>query len=149
MWRSSRKGLTNSFLLDYYLRQQVSANLTMFFIYQCPVPRLDKLAACFVSIVQRAARLTCTTPEFDDLAQAVGLSPHPNPLPAGEGAKYGATDPAERARLRAELDGLVAYLYGLSEAEFLHILGTFPLVAEPIKVAALKAWRDVETGLIQ
>ena len=63
--------------------------------------------------------------------------------------KDGATDPAERARLRAELDGLVAHLYGLTEAEFAHILGTFPLVAEPTKIAALNAWRDVERGLLQ
>jgi hypothetical protein len=59
------------------------------------------------------------------------------------------TDPTERARLRAELDGLAAHLYGLSEAEFAHILGTFPLVAEPVKVAAHNACRDVERGLIQ
>lgn len=50
--------------------------------------------------------------------------------------------------LRAELDGLVAHLYGLTEAEFAHILGTFPLVAEPVKIAALNTWRDVERGLI-
>ena len=48
-----------------------------------------------------------------------------------------------------KLDGLVAHLYGLSEAEFTHILGTFPLVPEPTKLAALNAWRDVERGLIQ
>jgi hypothetical protein len=30
-----------------------------------------------------------------------------------------------------------------------HILGTFPLVPEPAKIAALNAWRDVERGLIQ
>lgn len=129
----------NSFVLDYYLRQQVSANLTMFFIYQCPVPRLDKLAPRFAAIVQRAARLTCTAPEFDDLAKSVGLKSHHD----------GATDPTERARLRAELDGLVAHLYGLSEAEFVHILGTFPLVPQPVKVAAHNAYRDVERGLIQ
>ena len=154
--------LMNSFVLDYHLRQQVSANLNMFYIYQCPVPRLGKKDHSFAPIVHRAARLICTTPEFDDLAQAVGLksgSPHPSPLPAGEGevertaegtsqSQYGATDPSERARLRAELDGLVAHLYGLTEAEFIHILGTFPLVAEPVKAAALKAWRDVEWGLI-
>ena len=61
----------------------------------------------------------------------------------------GATDPAERAHLRAELDGLVAHLYGLTESEFAHILGTFPLVAEPVKVAALNAYRDVERGLVK
>nr|MBP7420078.1 hypothetical protein [Burkholderiaceae bacterium] len=86
----------------------------------------------------RAARLICTTPEFDDLAKSVGLKGH----------RDGATDTAERAKLRAELDGLVAHLYGLSEEEFTHILGTFPLVAEPAKVAALNAWRDVQRGLI-
>ncbi len=36
--------------------------------------------------------------------------------------------------------------YGLTEAEFAHILTTFPLVAEPVKVAALNAHRDVEKG---
>jgi hypothetical protein len=131
-------GVLNGLAFDYILRQMVSANLTMFFIYQCPVPRLDKSDAQFRGIVHRAARLICTTPEFDDLAKTVGLKSHQD----------GATDPTERARLRAELDGLVAHLYGLSEEEFTHILGTFPLVAQPVKVAAQNAYRDVERGLI-
>jgi hypothetical protein len=33
-----------------------------------------------------------------------------------------------RARLRDEIDALVAHLYGLTRTEFDHILGTFPLV---------------------
>jgi hypothetical protein len=33
-----------------------------------------------------------------------------------------------RQQLRHELDVLVAHLYGLSRAEFAHILGAFPLV---------------------
>ena len=82
--------------------------------------------------------LICTTPEFDELAKSVGL----------KGYQDGASDSTERAKLRAELDGLVAHLYGLSEEEFTHILTTFPLVAEPVKVAALNAWRDVQRGLI-
>ena len=88
-------------------------------------------------IVQRAACLICTTPEFDDLAREVG------------GDIHGVTDPIERARLRAELDGLIAHLYGLTESEFAHILTTFPLVAEPVKQAARNAFRDVERGLIR
>ena len=130
--------LMNSFVLDYHLRQQVSANLNMFYIYQCPVPRLSKKDSAFAPITSRAARLICTTSAFDDLAKSVGLKGHQD----------GATDPTERAKLRAELDGLVAHLYGLSEEEFTHVLGTFPLVAEPVKVAALNAWRDVQRGLI-
>ena len=79
---------------------------------------------------------------FNDLiilARQVGLRDH----------REGVTDLAERARLRAEIDGLVAHLYGLTEDEFAHILGTFPLVAEPVKQAARNAFRDVERGLIQ
>ncbi len=38
------------------------------------------------------------------------------------------TDPAARQHLRDEIDALVAHLYGLSRAEFAHILGAFPLV---------------------
>ena len=107
-------------------------------IHLLPVPSPVTSGAAFRAVVSRAARLICTTPEFDDLAKSVGLKGHQD----------GATDPTERAKLRAELDGLVAHLYGLSEEEFTHILGTFPLVAEPVKVAALNAWRDVQRGLI-
>lgn len=128
----------NSFVLDYYLRQQVSANLNMFYIYQCPVPRLSVSDNQFPAVVYRAARLICTSPEFDDLAQSVGLKSHQD----------GATDPTERAKLRAELDGLVANLYGLSEEEFKHILGTFPLVADAVKVDAHNAYRRVAKGLV-
>jgi hypothetical protein len=48
----------------------------------------------------------------------------------------------------AELDGLVAHLYGLTEEEFVHILGAFPLVDDATKSAARNAYRDVERGLI-
>jgi len=102
----------------------------MFYIYQMPVPRLADNDAQFAPIVERAAKLICTTPEFDDLAREVGLRGHED----------GATDPAERARLRAELDALVARLYGLTEDEFAHILATFPLVADKVKADTLAAF---------
>jgi hypothetical protein len=129
----------NSMTLDYQLRQSVTANLTMFFIYQLPVPRLTSKDSAFASIVERAARLVCTTSEFDDLAKTAGLGSH----------KHGASKAEERARLRAELDGLIAHVYGLTEAEFTYILSTFPLVPDPVRVAAHNAYRDVERGLIK
>jgi len=129
----------NSFAMDWVLRQKVTTTINFFYLYQLPVPRLSASNPRFGPIIQRAARLICTTPEFDALALSVGLTGHQD----------GATDPTERARLRAELDGLVAHLYGLSEEEFTHILGTFPLVAQPVKVAAHNAYRDVERGLIK
>ena len=74
----------------------------------------------FDAIVPRAARLTCTRPEFAGLWQQVMGEPWDE--------SKGAAGPAARQALRDELDALVAHLYGLSRHDFAHILGTFPLV---------------------
>jgi len=124
-------GLLNSMALDALLRIKVSTNVNMFYLYQLPVPRLTDAEPMFKRIIDRVARLICTTPDFDDLAKEVGLGSH----------KTGAADPVERARLRAELDGLVANLYGLTEEEFAYVLSTFPLVNAPVKDAALTAYK--------
>jgi len=129
----------DSYVFDWMIRQKITNHLNMFYVYQMPCPRLTAKDKPFGPIVERAARLICTTPEFDDLAREVGLKSH----------KQGATDPAERARLRAELDGLIAHLYGLSEEEFAYILTTFPLVPQGVKDAARQAYRDVERGAIR
>ena len=131
--------MLNSFVLDSTIRQRVTTNLNFFYIYQLPVPRLKDDDVVFGAIVKRAARLICTAPEFDDLAKQVGLKSH----------KDGATDKDERAKLRAELDGFIAHLYGLTEDEFAHILKTFPLVPEPVRAAALDAYRDVGKGEVK
>lgn len=112
--------LFNSLALDYVLRQKIATTVNMFYLYQLPVPRLAPGHPLFDAIVPRAARLTCTRPEFAGLWQEV----------MGEEwtAAGGATDPAERQALRDELDALVAHLYGLSRDDFAHILGAFPLV---------------------
>ncbi|MEH2160188.1 MAG: hypothetical protein V7K38_03875 [Nostoc sp.] len=125
-------GVWNSFVLDWLLRTKVTTTLNYFYIYQLPVPRLTKNDRSFNDIVQRAAKLICTTPEFDELAQEVGLSSH----------QQGVTDETERAKLRAELDGMVAHLYGLTEDEFSYILTTFPIVNATVKEAALEAYRS-------
>ncbi|MEY4529332.1 MAG: hypothetical protein RLZZ156_53 [Deinococcota bacterium] len=131
--------ILNSFVSDYFLRNRMTTNLNTFILNQLPVPRLTSRDPRFKPIITRAAKLICTTPEFDELAKSAGISSSAN----------GATIPAERAKLRAELDGLIAHLYGLSESEFAHILGTFPLVPEPTRVAARNAYRDVVNGLIK
>lgn len=127
----------NSFVFDAIIRLKVSANMNFFFVYSTQVPQ--KGSSYDARITERAARLICTTPEFDELAKEAGIGSH----------KQGVTNQVERASLRAELDGLIAHLYGLTEEEFAYILTTFPLVAEPVKIAALNAYRDVERGLIK
>jgi hypothetical protein len=120
----------SGYVPDWFIRQKILTNMNMFFIYEIPVPRLVEKDAAFWPIVKRAARLICTTDEFDDLAKEVGLKNH----------KDGVTDLDERASLRAELDGLIAHIYGLTEEEFAYILTTFPLVEQPAKDAALAAY---------
>ena len=131
--------IVNSLVADYILRQRVTAHLTFFLLNQIPVPRVSKHGHTSEGIIHRVAELICTTPEFDVLANSVGLKGH----------KQDAIDSAERDTLRAELDGLIAHLYGLTETEFAHILSTFPLVPDPVKVAAQNAYRDVERGLVR
>ena len=87
----------------------------------------------FSELVERAGRLICTTPEYDDLAHEIGLGDH----------TAGITDEAQRAHLRAEIDAMVAHLYGLTETEFAYILSTFPIVDERIKQATLHAFRMI------
>ncbi len=127
-------GILNSLVLDYFLRQKVSANINMFYVYQLPIPRLTEKDSAFAPIVTRAAKLICTTPEFDELAKAVGLGSHKN----------GVTHPDKRAQLRAELDGMIAHLYGLTYDEFKPILSTFPIVKDEVKEAALVAYQQLE-----
>ncbi|MGI6388571.1 MAG: ATP-binding protein, partial [Kiritimatiellia bacterium] len=132
----------NSYVLDYLIRMRVTTTLNFFYLYQLPVPRLTEKDAAFRPIVERAVRLICTTPEFDELAKEIFGEP-------ATAMSVGAPDPAERAKLRAELDGLVAHLYGLTEEEFAHILTTFPLVSDEVKIAAHNAFRNVERGLVK
>jgi hypothetical protein len=140
----------NSYLLDYLIRMRVTTTLNFFYLYQLPVPRLPEKDAAFRPIVERAARLICTTPEFDDLAKEIVDEPSRLVRTRRDASStFGATDPAERAKLRAELDALVAHLYGLTEAEFAYILTTFPLVPDPVKIAAHNAFRNVERGLVK
>jgi hypothetical protein len=135
---SGSEALFNSFVFDWMIRKKITNHLNMFYVFQMPVPRLKEGDDLFTPIMERAGRLTCTAPEFDDLAKEVDIT----------SAKSDTTDATERAKLRAELDGLIAHLYGLDENEFVHILSTFPLVPDPVKVATHNAYRDVERGLI-
>jgi hypothetical protein len=125
-------GVFSSFVFDFQVRSRLNSNVTKGLINQLSLPRLQSGDCFFAKIVDRAAKLICTTPEFDDLAAEVGLGSHTN----------GITDEIDRARLRAELDGIIAHLYHLTEPEFTHILSTFPIVPQATKDAALQAYRD-------
>jgi hypothetical protein len=132
--------LFNSFVVDFYLRLRVFVQVPVSSIYQLPIPRQKLNDQIFRRIIRRAARLICTGPEFQQLWK-VSMS---RPWSLSEAA----TNFAQRAQMRAELDGLIAHLYGLTEEEFNYILRTFPLISSAVTLAAHNAYRDVERGLI-
>lgn len=125
--------LFNSFTFDFGIRARVTSHCNMFYVYQMPTPRFPGTDPRAKQLIAKSARLTCITAEYAEVWEAaLGETWTP---------ESGATDPAERGRLRAEIDGLVAHLYGLTEAEFAHVLSTFPLVPKETKDAALAAYR--------
>jgi hypothetical protein len=98
----------NSMLVDFLLRQKISTNMTLYSVETCPIirPLVDSIHATHLSTL--VSRLVSITPEIQ-LAEP-------------------ALDLRERARLRAEIDAIVAGLYDLSPTELGHILTTFPLL---------------------
>lgn len=101
-------GSTCSFVFDFLLRQKISTNLNYFYVESSPLVRPPVASEAFSSLASRAARLVSITPEIQ-LAEP-------------------ALDLRERARLRAEIEAIVAGLYDLLPAEFAYILTTFPLL---------------------
>ncbi len=133
--------LLNSFLMDFIIRKKVSTTLNHFYMAQLPIIRNPWCEYILLSLISRSARLSCISKEYAELWQAV-FDESWNDLGIYEGRlerewrpEFGADDftegrrdGPERARLRAEIDALVAHLYGLERDEFAYILDTFPVL---------------------
>lgn len=100
--------VANTFLVDFLIRQKISTNINFFYLEGLPLLRPKRDSDAFKQLRDLAARLVSITPEIQ-LAEP-------------------ALDLRERARLRAEIDAIVAGLYELTPAEFAYILTTFPLL---------------------
>lgn len=131
----------NSLAYDFTLRSKISSNLNFYYVYNLPTPKLLPSDKWYQPVINRSARLTCTTDEFAELWEEV--------MKTKWSESVAAIKDTERNQLRAELDGIIAHLYGLTEEEFAYILSTFPLVAQEQKVAAQNAYRDVITGALK
>lgn len=140
----------SSYVVDFVTRQKVTTNLTMFYLYQLPIPRLTAGNWFFDQIVPRAARLICIDEEFAELweetfrpewreiakTSRVGGWEDLTEKWTPKCGVYGwyinkegeKRDDGDRAQLRAEIDALVAHLYGLTKEEFAYILDTFPVL---------------------
>jgi hypothetical protein len=99
--------LLNSLVANYIIRMRVNTHVTASLVSRLPVPLVAP-----------------GDPPFERLGSLAK-------------ALAEAAEPVETMAEHAELQALVARLYGLSGEDFEHVLGTFPLIAEEVKRKAL------------
>jgi hypothetical protein len=104
--------ILNSFIANYLVRLRVGTHVTVSLVSRLPVPTLHERHPEFL----RLARLSRVLAESDAPVESMG--------------EY------------AQLQATVARLYGLNQADFEHILGTFPLIPDGVKENVLREFRD-------
>ena len=112
-------GVFSSIIFDWFARRIVELHMTFELLDRMPVPQPVSDDPLRSRLVQLAGRLAATDRRFDDWANAVGV-------PVGS-----IDTPAKWDHLKvwideeAEIDALVAHLYGLSRSQVEHIFETF------------------------
>jgi hypothetical protein len=109
--------LLNSFVANYLIRLRVNTHVTAALVSRLRVPVIDRNSHAF-------GRLST-------LAQTLMHSP----------------TAAETQPEYAELQGIVARLYGLTEADFAHVLSTFPLIPADIRSAVMTEFNNLHSLL--
>jgi len=119
--------VANSVVFDWCVRLRASLNLTFSLMFDMPFPSIDEKNKSYRYLSHRAARLICVTPEMKDLWNELVIELDSNSLPQWD-PLLTAISLGRRAKIRAEIDALIADLYGLGENDFAYILTTFPLL---------------------
>jgi hypothetical protein len=123
-------GVFNSMVFDFLLRTRININLTYFMVNQTPIPPLEKNEIT-ERIIQISARLSSPDERFKEFAETFGV-------------QTGALNMAERIRLLAELNALVAKLYHLTMEDLEAILQSYAGFKEDKEIEKLKEirWSD-------
>jgi hypothetical protein len=100
--------LLNSFVANYLIRLRVNTHVTVALVSRLPVPVIDPRMPAFAKLAALSRALRTGTTSVEQMPEY------------------------------AESQALCARLYGLSEADFEHILGTFPLIPQEVKDRALQ-----------
>ncbi len=106
-------GVMASIVFDWYARRIVELHMTFELLTRFPVPSGPVNDSRRVRVAGIAGKLAARDERFSGWAEAVGV------------AVGSVTTAAEQADLEAELDALVALLYGLSRDQVEHIFATF------------------------
>jgi hypothetical protein len=105
-------GVLSSLPLDWFARRFVETHLQFFIFNALPVPRPPRNDHHWQRTVALAGRLACSDKRFASWAKAVGV-------------ECGPLQNDEKQDMTAELDAIVARLYGLTEKQLVHIFETF------------------------
>lgn len=110
-------GLMNSFVCDFAMRLlNTGTDVKHHHLHNLPLLRMPDGSRSFHEISVRSARLSCVTEEFATLwSDVMGSSWARNVGASGE----------DRRILRAEIDAIVARLYGLSLADLAYVMDSF------------------------
>jgi hypothetical protein len=106
-------GVLSSIPFDWYARRHVELNFNFHILYSAPIPRPDADDPRRHRVITIAGRLAAVDARYQAWADAVGV-------PVGS-----VTSATEKDDLIAELDALVAHLYGLNRTQLCHIFATF------------------------
>jgi len=105
-------GVMSSIPFDWYARRFIETSVNFFILNPFPVPRPQRDHPLWQRVVSIAGRLAAQDERFSEWAGSVGVS-------------YGSLDEDTKNELTAELNALVALLYGLTEDHVTHIFTTF------------------------
>jgi hypothetical protein len=105
--------LLNSFVGNYLIRLRVNTHVTVALVSRLPVPVVHRSDPAFARLAALSRALTDSRGPVEEMCEY------------------------------AELQALVARLYGLTEADFEHVLATFPLIPADVRTKALLEFRNL------
>jgi len=129
-----RLGVMCSLPFDWIARRRVESHVNFFILNALPVPRVGLDSALGLRTARLAARLATPDDRFAGFAQACGVA-------------IGSRADNEKDDLIAELDAVVAAMYGLTGAELDLIFRdfTFDAVPEPRRAAIRQNFARIAT----
>lgn len=127
-------GIMSSIPYDWYMRRFVETHLDWHILNPSPVPRPSRSKPLWKRVVEISGHLATPDDRFADWADAVG-------------AEIGPVPDDEQKNLVAELDAVVAHLYGLSAPQLSHVFETFHEGWDPTErlertLVHYEAWED-------
>jgi Eco57I restriction-modification methylase len=105
----------SSFVYDYLIRLRITTTMNYVYVKQIPTPFIVDS-----ELKNKLLQLCCTTPELAELWEEEMGTPW--------SYSVSPKDLWERAALRAEIDAIVADMYGLSVEEYARVLTSFPIM---------------------